>query len=60
MTDAKLACLEDKAILVDSEFYGIHYAIDKSGRGMWILVDGREIPILAENIKQFANEGGIV
>ena len=38
--------LETKVMLVESEcFEDVTYAIDRKGRGMWLLVDGKEIAI---------------
>ena len=55
-TDVALCKLEDKAIMIDSAFKGTNYAIDKKGKGMWILVNGKEIPILADQVIEFADE----
>ena len=55
-TDVVLCKLEDKAVMIESNFHGVNYAIDKKGKGMWILVNGKEIPILAEQVIEFADE----
>lgn len=35
--------LEKKVMLVESEIFSdVTYAIDRKGRGMWLLVDGKE------------------
>jgi helix-turn-helix protein len=56
MKDATGAKIEQRAILVESVFEGIFYAIDRQGKGMWIIVNGKEIPILAENVEEFGRE----
>jgi hypothetical protein len=57
LTQTKLANLEDRAILVESDlFEGVNYAIDRSGEGMWILIGDQEIPLRAEQVHAFARE----
>lgn len=48
--------LGQKALLVESRFDGTIYAIDKGGKGMWLLSGGAEIPIAAEHVEEFINE----
>jgi helix-turn-helix protein len=55
-TDITLCALEDKAIMIDSQFFGTNYAIDRKGKGMWILVNGKEIAICADQVIDFAEE----
>jgi hypothetical protein len=48
MTQAQLLRLEEKAIVVDSEeFEDVTYAIEKEGKGMWIIV-GKKIIAVAD------------
>lgn len=48
--------IEQKAIVVDSSFSGTHYAIDREGKGMWLLSNGVEVPIAADSFDDFINE----
>ncbi len=57
MNEAKKADLEQKYLMVDSEYFnGVMYAIDRRGKGMHILACGKSIPVAAENIMPFAAE----
>lgn len=46
MTSAEKVNLETKAMLVESEYFSdVTYAIDRKGKGMWLIVRGKEIAI---------------
>lgn len=55
ITQPMKATLEAKAILVDSEqFNDVTYAIDREGKGMWLIAEGKVVSI-SDPVK-FANE----
>lgn len=56
MTEADKASLETKCIPVQSTFKDTIYAIDKHGKGMWIISGNSVLPVLAENVQAFALE----
>lgn len=56
MTESQKVILEQKAMLVQSDFEDTIYAVDRKGRGMYVIVGDKYIPILAENIQAFALE----
>jgi len=46
ISQAMKATLETKVIMVDSEeFNNVTYAIDKEGKGLWLIADGIVVPI---------------
>lgn len=50
MTSAEKVNLETKAMLVESEYYDdVTYAIDRQGRGMWLIV-GKQVVAISEPI----------
>lgn len=54
--DAVLASLENKAKLVDSEFFeNLIYAIDREGKGMWVIIDRKTVIPICEP-ETFAKE----
>lgn len=56
LTDIEAAKLERRAIMVDSSFPNVSYAVDRESKGMWLFVNGVEIPIDATNVVKFAQE----
>ena len=46
MNDAIKVVLETKAMLVESEYFkDLTFAIDREGKGMWLLIGGKEIAV---------------
>jgi hypothetical protein len=56
ISESQLADLERKVLAVQSRFSGVTYAIEKRGRGMWIIANNSEIPVCADNVVAFAQE----
>jgi len=56
MKDQLAVKIEKRAMLIDSEFENTHYAIDREGKGIWIISDDTEIAIASENVEKFINE----
>lgn len=58
ISDSTKVKLEEKYKLVDSdEFNNVMYAVDRKGKGLHIVYQGREvIPLAAENVLPFIEE----
>jgi hypothetical protein len=57
MTEAEKATLESKCMLVESEYFtDTTYAIERRGKGMFLIYKNIMVPIAAENIQPLAAE----
>lgn len=56
MTQSKLADLEQRYMMIESQFEGTQYAIDRHGKGMFIIHPQGVLPICADQVTDFFAE----
>lgn len=57
LKDAMAAAISTKALLVESINYdGTFFAVDRNKKGMWLIIDDKQIAIDAENVEGFLLE----
>lgn len=56
ISDADMVKFEQTHIIIQSEFEDTFYAIPRKGGGIIVVSNGKEIPILNENVEAFCHE----